>query len=535
MPEATSTTVSACDLVMGDSGSGKTSLLATLAEWVWRKFHKVTHLYSADPGGWTTEIQALINRGVIRAWKVPSRDPEDRLGLAFETCLRASQGYWPKEFLDPEKGRVPVGVELIAPVAYEFSLICAKGHVVRRTSMESQLAGQYICAPDGNVQNCGLQVSLRGGAKVVRTVHQMKGFEDVGTCAYDGLTSLCAWAMRDLQDRGAAVELGERDALKSAIRIVSGGVVLGSNSPAHYGSVQNLAERMVNAAGAIPYLVARPVWTALEKRGTDDKSQIVVYGPDLPGSAKTAVVPQWVGNLLGVCGIPDKDGRNEWRMYLRRYYLPGDPIPHLAKTRVAPGYLPECLTDGPVDEMGRPQNGTKAFTQFNLGTFYELEAAALRQQQAEKDTLFADAPGIVSVIMGEAKIDEGTGMLIGTPPAPSPGPAPAAVGRMGPPPAVGGGRPPSAPGAPPPAPAVVLPPIPFEPPADAPQAAPGPRPGPSPRGIPVGVPGTAAAGPPPPVSTAGSGPMPPLTTAGRPVPPPGARPGPRPPTAVKRP
>ncbi len=495
-----SSVVSACDLLMGDSGSGKTSLLATLAEWVWKVHHQVTLLYSADPGGWVTEVQTLINRGIIRVWKVPSRDPEDKFGLAFETCSRASQGYWPKEFLDLEKGRVPIGVDLVPPVSYEFKLYCAKGHVVRRVSVEGQLNGQFICAPDGDPKACGLAVSIAAKAKVTRSSRRMKGFENVGAVAYDGLTSMCAWAMRDLQDRGARVQEGEKDQLRSSMKIESGDMTFGSSTPSHYGAAQSLAERMLNAAGTIPYLVARPVWTALEKRGTDDKAQMVIYGPEIPGSAKTSSVPQWVGNVFGVCSLPVEKGQVEWRLYLRRYYTPGDPVPHLAKTRVAPGYMPEFLSDGPVDDMGNPVSGVKPFTSFNLGTFYEMEQRALEQQQKEKDMLYPGAPGLAPMEIGEDRLDEGSGVMTGAPVSAMAGP------RAGPtagPTAGAAPRAPTAPPAPPPAqapapsaPVQTVPPAATAPttapssgrkappPAKTPQptgnAAPGPRPGPRP-------------------------------------------------------
>lgn len=480
-PTQISTTVSACDLLMGDSGSGKTSLLATLAEWVWKKYSLVTLLYSADPGGWVTEVQTLINRGIIRVWKIPSRDPEDRFGLAFETCTRAAQGYWPKEFLDLEKGRTPIGVELVPPVSYEFHLYCVKGHLVRKVSVEGQLQGQFICAPEGDPGNCGLSVSIKGGAKVTRSSRRMKGFENVGAVCYDGLTSMCAWAMRDLQDRGARVAADEKDQLRSSMKIPSGDMTFGSSTPSHYGAAQSLAERILNAAGTIPYLVARPVWTALEKRGTDDKSQIVIYGPDLPGSAKTAQAPQWVGNLFGVCSLPVEKDQVEWRLYLRRYYTPGDPVPHLAKTRVAPGYMPEFLSDGPVNDMGNPVSGVKPFTQFNLGMFYEMEARALEAQQREKDTLYPDAPGLVAMEVGESRLDEGTGVMTGVVSA-APGP-----GRRGP-----------APAAPPPvaaSPAAPPPSTGARGSGAAPGPAPGPRPGPGAPPAPTAAPRAPTAAP----------------------------------------
>ena len=87
-------------MIFGDTGTGKSSLIATLAEYVWEKHKKVTLLYSTDGGGFGTNVEVLIEQGIIWLWKMRSR------GLAFETVARATQGYWPEEILVPQTGEV---------------------------------------------------------------------------------------------------------------------------------------------------------------------------------------------------------------------------------------------------------------------------------------------------------------------------------------------------------------------------------------------------------------------------------------------
>ncbi len=52
-------------LIFGDTGTGKSSLLATYAEYVWEKFNKITLLYTTDGGGYPTNVEALIHKGII--------------------------------------------------------------------------------------------------------------------------------------------------------------------------------------------------------------------------------------------------------------------------------------------------------------------------------------------------------------------------------------------------------------------------------------------------------------------------------------
>ena len=388
-------------MIMGNSGSGKTNLLATYFEWVWKTFGKVSLFYSSDGGAWGTKMESLVKAGIVLPWRLQSRDPDDRLHLAFETCRRASEGYWPEYFTNAEKGEVPPGVRLIAPIIIEYRLLCSKDHVVARGAFEKDIRGTFVCAPNGDKDQCGEIVAMdRTDSTVKRHVERMPGFEDVGCAGFDGLTSVCQWAMTDLQDRGAelAQTLEPKDktadsAFRAGAAIVSGDIHVGSSTMQHYGFAQNLAHRMITKSGNIPGLVARPVWTVLVKLGTDDSSAMPIYGPEIPGNAKTAIVPQWVGNLFGARWIPTSEGKGEYRLYLRKYQLPSDKAEHLVKTRVSPGYLPEYLTDGPVGGDGLPVDG-EAFKEFNLGHFYELEHAALLNEMKRMKEAYPNAPGL---------------------------------------------------------------------------------------------------------------------------------------------
>jgi ABC-type branched-subunit amino acid transport system ATPase component len=81
-------------LVIGVSGAGKTSLLATFASYLWETFGKVLVLYSWDGGAIPTEIQKKMRQGLIRFWRCRTRSAT---GLALETLYFATKGYLPRQ------------------------------------------------------------------------------------------------------------------------------------------------------------------------------------------------------------------------------------------------------------------------------------------------------------------------------------------------------------------------------------------------------------------------------------------------------
>ena len=57
------------DLVMGLTGSGKSCLLATYADYIWKRHKKVTLYYAIDPGGVPSIVRKYMALGIIRLWR----------------------------------------------------------------------------------------------------------------------------------------------------------------------------------------------------------------------------------------------------------------------------------------------------------------------------------------------------------------------------------------------------------------------------------------------------------------------------------
>lgn len=388
----------AVTLISGPSGSGKTSLIATAAEWLWDKHKKVLRLYTCDGGGYSTKMQALIQAGIVQVWRMRTRATAGAEGLIEETCLRASNGWWPTEFTDVEKGEVPSGVALSAPTLVTYTMLCPQKHVVNQSTVRASLTAAQCptCKVLVNTQNC-----------TIDTVEQIApGFEQVGACAFDGLTSMSDWIMMALSDRVGRGELaGEKPAIGGIIR--SGGMAFGSSNRAHYGFAQNQAEKWLLGSTSIPNLTLAPIWTALETRVDEGNGMALpMYGPSIAGQAKTAKVPQWVGNYLGAQFFTDEKGRKSWRLYLNEY-RGEDGFPHHYKVRSDPGMLPDYLVDPPG----------QYFSEFNLGKFFDLLDAATQRSLTLTKERFKDAPGLPS-----GKPVAAAPQPVSQPPAPVPAP-----------------------------------------------------------------------------------------------------------------
>lgn len=372
---------SAC-LIVGDTGTGKSSLIATLAEKVWKDHKKKTLYYLADGGGYGTQLEVLIERGIVWVWKMRTR------GEAFETCAHAAKGYWPKNW-NTTTGETSPGCKLLRPIVTKFELYCSCGNLVNTQPVKAAMIGRKT------VCKCKALVDTTSPGAVVKEVTiRTPGFEDVGAVAFDGLTSMQQWIMDDLAERAARGTLkGEATGLGGTI--ISGDFAAGGNNRAHYGFAQSCGEKWILDSTAIPSVVAPPIWTALEERGQMADTKVAVYGPKLAGAAKTSVAPQWVGNCLGLEIYQDKKGRNIHRLHLQEYADKMDSTPHLCKNRSLPGLLPPYLEDL-YDEDGNIEN----FKNFNLGTFFDLLDDALHNATIEAKKLYPDAPGLPSGSIG---------------------------------------------------------------------------------------------------------------------------------------
>jgi hypothetical protein len=367
------THINSATLVMGPTGGGKTSLFATLMKYVWKRYQKVSLLYSTDGGGFPTEVQALVAAGICRVWRMRTR------GETLETCIRASQGWFPSR-IQAATGETAPSVKLVPPLTSSFVLSCPQGHEIRRMSGGLALGAANVC-PTCKINYSKDQIQV--AASTIRT----PGFETVGAVFYDGGSSMCTWMMNDLAARDGRLELkGEGSALGG--RVTSGELMLGSNNRAHYGFVQARIEEMVLNSLGIPGLVVPPVWSALLLEAVDEGG-LSVKGPKLIGKAKTDEAPAWFANTLEAIVAKNADGKDVHRLYLQEY-IDGEGYRHLCKNRAAPGTMPPFLED-PYDP-----SGASAFSQFNLGLFFELQDQALANTMDRIDQEFPDAPGLPS-------------------------------------------------------------------------------------------------------------------------------------------
>jgi hypothetical protein len=368
-------------LVMGPSGSGKSSLLATAAEYCWETFKKVALYYCADGGGYPTQMQALINHGIVRVWRVRSRSGP---GLVPETIHRASQGWWPVS-VDPRTGETAASVKLVPPMTETYETRCPNGHLVQVSPIQAFPPAGKPCP------TCAVLVSA-ANMQVTRTSRRTKGFENVGAVLHDGLTSYSSWLMDDLSRRNLG---GEQSNLGGIVE--SGSLRFGSNNRAQYGFTQARAENWILNAQSIPGMVMSPIWTALPKEGDDES--LTVVGPDFAGSAKIAAALQWFGNTFEVMEV-EKDGK-KYRRIMLSPYVDAAGRRHMCKTRSAPGYLPAYVEDEVVTETGKRPDG-RTFVDFSLGAVFRMIDRVRVELESDYKGKYPDAPGLGAGEVGDA-------------------------------------------------------------------------------------------------------------------------------------
>ena len=444
--------VNSATLIMGPSGTGKSSLLATLIRYVWETFHKVTLLNSSDGGGFPTAVQALMQKGICRVFRMRTRDLPDG-SLAFETCTRAAQGWWPQK-INPATGEVSPGVKMVPPITEAYAMSCPNGHLVKTVPFQSLLT-PTMCP------KCKI-LTDKTNARIVRTSQRTKGFEDVGAVCFDGISSMLQWYMADMGARAGRLELkGEEGAIGG--KIISGDMRFGQTTRSHVGMAQSQAENLVLSSLGIPYLVVPPTWTALTLE-TDDAGDLRILGPLIEGRAKTPIAPQWFGNCLESAVVKTERADRIFRLYLAEFTDEGG-VRHLVKNRADPGMLPPYLEDPPLVSGHELET---AFTNVNLGVFFQMLDEGLKASMERIDTQYADAPGLPEGIVevGEPAAPEGQGAAPAAPSSvgkPAVAPVIAAGVQTGKPLAIPSGRPAAAP-----QPVVQPPPRPTVAPAVAP-------------------------------------------------------------------
>ena len=361
-------------LVIGVSGSGKTSLLKTFAEYLWETHKKILLLYSWDGGAIPTGVQHRMNQGLIRFWRARTRSAP---GLGLETLHFATKGYWPQT-INPRTGETTPAVKLIAPVTTKYHLYASDGRLLKTVP-----SAQLIKPTQDPKTNAMLSLDQM---TVKEEVYRTKGFEMVGGVAYDGITSMADVVM-DNQDqlRGAGLIGGEKSSFGG--NVVSGDIRFGGNNRADVGFAQTRAAQFVNNTLGIPYLLESPVFTGLSTEGTD-KGGLSVIGVDLPGQAALTQAPQWFGNICEADSLTDDEGPH-FCLNLKKF-TDAQGRQHLLKTSASPGGVPDRLID-PATKEERP------FQQFNLGVLFKLLDEDLRRAMALND--LPDAPGMAQGLL----------------------------------------------------------------------------------------------------------------------------------------
>lgn len=339
--------------------SGKTSLSATLADYLWETYHRVLLLASCDGGAVPTVVQRRIQQGLIRFWRMRTRSAK---GLAFETCYLASKGYWPAQ-INPVSGETDPAVPLVPPITVAYTLTCKEGHLITKTT-----------SPQVKPHFCSTCKKMYSPAEIVteETAKQTRGFEQVGGLFFDGLTSACGWFMEDMDERRGAGDItgGEGTALGKGTIVRSGQQSFGGNNKADYGFAQTRARQLVSNSLGIPNLVEGPVFTALTLEIPDEQG-VRVVGPQLVGKAMSDVMPQWFGGVFEAAVIVNADQQKQRRLYLEPY-TDEQGRDHLLKN-ASNGTLPPYLEDPPKGDR------SKMFSQFNLGLVFKLLDEDLRE------------------------------------------------------------------------------------------------------------------------------------------------------------
>jgi len=355
-------------LVIGVSGAGKTSLLATFADYLWETYQKVLLLYSWDGGAIPTPIQKRMHQGLIRFWRTRTRSAE---GLALDTLYFATKGYWPRQ-INPRTGETAAAVDLVAPVSTKYHLYGPNGQLLKTVPSASLIKPVLLPGTNRMLPVEEMTIKEESG--------RTKGFEQVGGVAFDGLTSMCSVVMEFMdRQRGLGLIGGEKSSFGNPVK--SGSISFGGNNRADVGFAQTRAEQFVANTLSIPALMESPVFTGLSTEGTD-KGGLSVIGVDLPGQAALTQAPQWFGNIVEADTIKDESGDDHFCLHLQKF-TDAQGRRHLLKSSGSPGFTQRLID--PAMKDNRP------FEQFNLGVYFKMLDADLQQAVSMQ---LAGAPGM---------------------------------------------------------------------------------------------------------------------------------------------
>jgi len=367
--------------VYGLSGSGKSSLADTAAEYVAERFSLGTMCIAGDPGGWGNRRLSLIRQGIMQVY-----DPRNHVNF-FETMELLSLGAFPESLIDPDRGYADPNVRLLKPRQLQFVSRCPQGHVVGRYDSEAVMVASVTACP-----TCGVLTSAQN-MTTEKVWIKPAIFKRIGLRIFDSITAANDQGLTlELPKMSAAGELPVSrtggSALGSADAVRQGNFVVGTGSEAQVGFMQNRTYGWLVNIRTIPDQVLGAICTfGVEESKDDARGGELSYGPAIAGKARTARVPGWVGNCLHATkepdGLLDAQGlpRMRHRLWLTNHIDPRDisKRPYLAKHRGTPLGMPDFLED-PWDD-DREKRDAAALTVCSLKHFFQL----LERQYVEID------------------------------------------------------------------------------------------------------------------------------------------------------
>lgn len=359
---------------MGETKAGKTTLIATAAEYLYEQFGKILVLYTAELGGFSARVEQRIRQGLIRPFRMRTRDDEEN-SLSFETLQLSSKGYMPVRFLNALEGEVEQGVPMVGPTTTIYEQTCGDcGQLVVRTRFKSKIKNQPC-------PHCKKPVTLQS-SRVTQTVKQTAGFEMIGSLGFDGLTSFSDWYLQDMSHRKNLE--GEKAALGGEIE--SGSITFRGNNRSQVGMAQTRVHELVANSLGIPNLEIMPFWTAISHESSDDTGRLTIVGPKLAGDAKTYIASSWFGNVVEAQVMQNDKGQYTRRLWVSQFYDENNRR-HLCGHRGDPRFMDTYFEDAPYTDTEPP---TEICTGFSLNFFLQQLEQSIQKGMAA-DT-FGDGP-----------------------------------------------------------------------------------------------------------------------------------------------
>ena len=168
----------------------------------------------------------------------------------------------------------------------------------------------------------------------------------VGANFFEGMASIGDLLMGGFSEGGLAARGARKERIGPAeetINFQDGNSKVGGNPRTHYNIVQRWIHGSVIQSKSLSGVT---IWTSHETVAKDERSQKLILGPEIVGTAATAGATRWFGNTIHALRVDHKEkveGQkesrvvSEYRLYLKPHFTEEIPlIPYKAAIRVPP-------------------------------------------------------------------------------------------------------------------------------------------------------------------------------------------------------